>query len=224
MTKARDRVASASAALCLQAIFAALVLYSLPVFSPAKKLSHELILVLPRQAPAPERRVPRRMDRPAPRGLAPVPAAPPVFVPATAPAPSDLQQLGKQLFGCAPENIDRLSPEDRAGCASARAAAKRPPDADLLGAPSHVQDESRWAAEVARKTSPPWLPCTTTITTPVGVAAGFNFGCLAAKFADGTLTDPHAWPIYQTKQLTPNDLYKIDQAYDAWNKDHAPRR
>ena len=224
MNKARDRVASASAALCLQAIFVALVLYSLPVFSPAKKLTHELILILPRLTPVLETRTPKRADRPIPRSTTPVPTAPPVFAPPAPPVPFSLQQLGKQLFGCAPETLDKLSPEDRAKCASPRDYARLPPDADLLGSPSHVQDEAHWAAEMARKSSPPWLPCTTMVKTPAGVAPGFSLGCLVAKFADGMLTNPHAWPIYETRQLTPNDLYKIDQAYDAWNKEHASRR
>jgi hypothetical protein len=30
-----------------------------------------------------------------------------------------------------------------------------------------------------------------------------------------------AWPTYETKQLQPEDFYKIEQAYDEWHAAHA---
>ena len=62
------------------------------------------------------------------------------------------------------------------------------------------------------------------IGTPVGGALAFDLVCLASKFADGSLADPRTWPIYETKQLALIEFYKIDQAYDAWNKEHAPKQ
>jgi hypothetical protein len=47
-----------------------------------------------------------------------------------------------------------------------------------------------------------------------------NLLCLASMASKGELTNPRDWPIYETKMLKPNELYKIQQAYDAWNKTH----
>jgi hypothetical protein len=85
-----------------------------------------------------------------------------------------------------------------------------------MGSPSHVQDEAHWTAELARKQAPLWLPCTMVIRS----AAGVDFLCIARKLADGTLTDPHTWPLYKTQTLPPNELYKIEERYAAWHKAH----
>jgi hypothetical protein len=79
-----------------------------------------------------------------------------------------------------------------------------------------VKDEAHWEAELARKQSPPWLPC----FGPINGVPSINFVCVAAMMAKSELTDPRSWPIYETKQLAPEDFYKIEQAYDAWHKDH----
>ena len=66
--------------------------------------------------------------------------------------------------------------------------------------------------------SPALLPC----------LGGLDVMCMLMKTADGSLSDfgdPKTWPIYQTKQLPPEDFYKIEQAYAEWHKDHpAPAR
>jgi hypothetical protein len=83
-----------------------------------------------------------------------------------------------------------------------------------MGSPSHVKDEAHWQDEWAREQSPPLLPC-----------GGFiNVLCFLGKIADGSwrdFGDPSTWPHYAVKQLAPEDFYKIEKQYDAWNKDHS---
>jgi hypothetical protein len=83
-----------------------------------------------------------------------------------------------------------------------------------MGAPSHVKDEAHWREEWARETSPTNFPC-----------GGFlNIACLLGKIADGSLSDcgnPRTWPHDALKQLPPEDFYKVEEAYDDWNKRHA---
>ena len=95
----------------------------------------------------------------------PAPALPPEI--ATAPAP-DVAGPGLQLFGCAPEQLATLTPEERARCAIGLTA----PDRSVVTIPkSHVQDPARRAAEMKAKNSPPRLPC-----SYVGVAPGPSYG------------------------------------------------
>jgi hypothetical protein len=89
-----------------------------------------------------------------------------------------------------------------------------------MGTPNHVKDEAYWDAQLAHKKSPPWLPCTITMITPVGPAMGFSPLCLLAMASEGKLDDPREWPVYATRKLAPADFYKIEQAYDAWHKTH----
>lgn len=99
-------------------------------------------------------------------------------------------------------------------------AALQPREPDLMGRPSRVKNEAIWQAELARAHSPALLPC----------LGGLDVMCMLMKIADGSLSDfgdPKTWPIYQTKQLPPEDFYKIEQAYAEWHKDHpapAPAR
>jgi hypothetical protein len=47
--------------------------------------------------------------------------------------------------------------------------------------------------------------------------------CLIGKILDGSLSDfgdPATWPSYVVKELPKEDFYRIQQAYDAWNKEH----
>ena len=89
----------------------------------------------------------------------------PVMPPAisTAPAAPDVTGLGRQLFGCAPERLATLSPEDRARCVTGLNA----PDKSMVTFPkSHVQDPARRAAELKAKNSSPRIPCTFTGSAP----------------------------------------------------------
>lgn len=84
----------------------------------------------------------------------PAPAMPPSI--ATTPAP-DVTGLGMRLFGCAPEQLATLTPEERVRCATGLKA----PDRSVVSIPkSQVQDPARRAAEMRAKNSPLRIPCT----------------------------------------------------------------
>jgi hypothetical protein len=148
---------------------------------------------------------------------APVPAVPFAPNPNAIAAPPDISHLGQSLFGCAPQTYSSLTPEQRALC-------PRPGDGvavqsapDLMGTRSQVKDEAHWEAELARKKSPTWIPCSSVVP---GTVVSFDPICLVAMASTGKLTNPRAWPIYETEKLTPEEFYKVEQAYDAWNKAH----
>jgi hypothetical protein len=132
------------------------------------------------------------------------------------PAASDLQAFGRALFGCAPEHYAELSPEDRAHCTKpGEGLAYQPPD--LLGGPSHVKQNARWATALAHKQSPLLLP------------GGINFPiALLTAVLDGSITDsssdfrdPGKWPSYvDPGTLMPRDLHDQEREYDAFRKDH----
>jgi hypothetical protein len=71
-----------------------------------------LLRLLPLFKPPPPPPMPRVQAAPAPRAAV-RPIVPPP--PTAAPAPS-LQGLGQALFGCAPENLVNLTPDQRAHC------------------------------------------------------------------------------------------------------------
>jgi|HubBroStandDraft_5_1064220.scaffolds.fasta_scaffold75490_2 hypothetical protein len=74
--------------------------------------------------------------------------------PAAAP---DVTGLGQALFGCAPENIPNLTPDQRAHCTNGFT---RPDDNALIEPKSHVQDPARREAEMRTKNTPGRVPCT----------------------------------------------------------------
>jgi len=135
--------------------------------------------------------------------------------------PSAIQGFGQALNDCAPENYANLPEDQKAKCTRPGEGAAVQGVPDLMGAPSAVKDPARWANALAHEQSPPWLACTMAIPGLGGPAPAFDSICLAKAFADGTLTDPMAWPTYETKQLQPEDFYKIEQAYDEWHAAHA---
>jgi hypothetical protein len=97
-----------------------------------------------------------------PPSAAPHPArggAPSGPVPSLAPAlpQPDVQGLGRSLFGCAPENLSSLSPEQRSHCPGGLT---RPDDTVVAEPPSHVKDPARRAAEMRAKNTPGRVPCT----------------------------------------------------------------
>lgn len=124
------------------------------------------------------------------------------------------------MFGCAPEIYGNLTPEDRAHCPKPGGdlVSNQPPD--LMGHPSHVKNEAYWEAELARKKSPVWLPCSGSINTQFGSAPSFDLICMGMMAAQGKLTNPREWPIYETKKYPAETLYKVQQMYDEWHKDH----
>jgi hypothetical protein len=84
-------------------------------------------------------------------------------------APPDITGLGQALFGCAPENLPNLAPEQRAHCTNGIIV--RPDDNALVEPKSHVQDLARRAAEMRAKNTPGRVPCTSLTevqTSPAG--------------------------------------------------------
>jgi hypothetical protein len=80
--------------------------------------------------------------------------AAPSLAPAV-PAP-DVRGLGQSLFGCAPETLANLTPEQRGHCTTGFA---RPDDSAVIEPPSHVKDPARRAAEMRTRNTPGRVPC-----------------------------------------------------------------
>ena len=220
MKNPAPRLISFCLALIIQAGFVTILIWSWPVFVRMAPSPSELMMVLPPLAPI----APKPAAR-ASRGAAPPAAitqfpAPRSISPQAPPPLSAIQGFGQALNGCAPESYDRLPPEQRAACANHAQgmASLGPREPDLMGKPPRVKNEALWQAELARAHSPALLPC----------LGGLDVMCMLMKIADGSLSDfgdPKTWPIYQTRQLPPEDFYKIEQAYAEWHKDHpAPAR
>ena len=72
-------------------------------------------------------------------------------------APPDVTGLGQALFGCAPENLPNLTPDQRAHCTNGFT---RPDDGALAEPKSHVKDPLRREAEMRTKNTPDRVPCT----------------------------------------------------------------
>jgi hypothetical protein len=85
--------------------------------------------------------------------------------------PSDRQDLGIALFGCAPENIVNLTREQRSLCNSVPAM-----EAYAGGLPGTMRVRSKdgaiWAAAVAEKQAPPRIPCVGLQNRPVNGITG----------------------------------------------------
>ena len=209
------RLTSFCLALLIQVGFIATLIWSWPVFVRPAPNPAELMMVLPPLAPiAPKPAARTSRSAAAPAAVMKIPA-PRMSTPQAPPPLSGIQGFGQALNGCAPESYDKLPPEQRAACASrTRDMAALPPrEPDLMGKPSRVKNEAIWQAELARAHSPALMPC----------MGGLDVMCVLMKMADGSLSDfgdPKTWPIYQTKQLPPEDFYKIEQAYAEWHKDH----
>jgi hypothetical protein len=212
-------LAGAAGALLLQGGFLLLFLASMPQIAPPLAPGRELVFILP-HIPTPLRAAPPRARTRGPSRPVAAPAAPSLQIPSPAIVPPSaipgLRDFGQALNGCSPEQYRNLPPDQQAHC-------RRPGEGvtiaelpNLMGSPSHVKDEAHWEAELARKQSPIWLPC----FGPINGVPSINFICIAGMAAKGQLTDPRSWPIYQTKQLAREDFYKIEQTYDAWNKEH----
>jgi len=106
--------------------------------------------------------------------------------------------LNQSLFGCEPDRIALLSPEDRAKCPSV-AAASRDRDKDGVDYHDHTdrsKDREHWARGRDRKNMPLLLPC----ASPYGV--GVSLGtllCLAKGVTEGF--DPDNQPGYMDKPV-----------------------
>ncbi len=83
-----------------------------------------------------------------------------------------MQGLGKSLFGCAPENLNMLTPEQRARCGSPFT---QPDDVAVIEPRSQVKDPARRAAELADKNTPMRVPCNHIKTQQLGFGGQKNY-------------------------------------------------
>lgn len=212
----RDRTSSAVLALVVQAGFLLLFLLSSQHLAPLRGPTRETILLL---HPLPQT-APRMIDA---RGTfvrkakpIQVPIIPNITSPSLAP-PSGIAGFGRLLFGCAPEHYADLLPDERAHCPKPGEGmvANQPPD--LMGGPSHVKDNPRWANAMAHKQTLPMLP------------GGMLFPLVAlGAVLDGSISepnsafrDPEQWPNEKDpRQFMPHSLHEQERIYDAWRKDH----
>jgi len=128
--------------------------------SPAVKARDMILRLIPlRKSSLTQKAATPTVTSPQSRSPA-IPLVPPA--PTTAPSP-DLSGLGKNLFGCAPENLSNLSREERAHCDIGLMR----PDANAMTEPrSHVKDPGRRAAEMAAKNTPGHILCTHIAAVP----------------------------------------------------------
>ena len=156
------RAAIAALVLAIHAMLIALLLRATFSTEPLHTTAHERIYWLmlhPRPKPVPQiqalpratpsrARAPRKQRIPV---LPNVPAAPPTNG-------ETLQGLHLDLFGCSPENLANLSPEERAHCATTL---KRPNDnsVDFADHTNRSHDAALWARRLAKKQNPLLLPC-----------------------------------------------------------------
>jgi len=181
MNKTRDRLAGATIAVVLQLGFVTIFVYSLPLILPVKKRPREItfFLPVPREAAKPAR---AERGRPSslPSPVAPSAVPPPIVLPpGIAPPRADVQSFGNALFGCAPENRNNLTPEQRAHCSGLAA---MPRDTGRVGElPSLVSDPARRAAELADRNTPARVPCVTLTSRSLGFAGAQD---------NGVMTDP----------------------------------
>lgn len=135
-----------------------------------------ILRLLPQLKPAPQQdAAPRSSARPRPAPMA-VPAAPEIGASPNAP---DLRALGDRLFGCAPERLAVMTPDERARCSTGLTAPDR---STVIFPQSRVRDPQRRAAEMAAKSKPLVVPCTyiTEAPAPHGTTPGVMVNPLCA--------------------------------------------
>jgi len=211
-----ERAQGATLALLVQASFVLMILLSPSRLASPHNPARETILLL---HPLPQA-TPRSIDArgAAPRKIAPiqVPVLPNIAPPMLA-SPPGIAGFGRSLFGCAPEHYADLPPDEKAHCPKPGEglAINQPPD--LMGGPSHVKDNSRWANAMAHKQTLPMLP------------GGMLFPLVAlGAVLDGSISepnsafrDPEQWPNERDpRQFMPRNLHEQEDIYDAWRKDH----
>ena len=174
MDKARDRLTSVTIAVLLQMGFVSMFIYSLPLSTPPKKLAREITFFLPRLREAPKAgSAPRRIR---PSTSLPMPNSqrlelPPIAMP---PPTTDLQAFGNALFGCAPENLSKLTPEQRTHCSGFGAAPHG--TIGVTEPPSLVKDLPRREAELAARNTPTRIPCANLRTQSFGFSGTVTTG------------------------------------------------
>jgi hypothetical protein len=106
----------------------------------------------------------------------------PIPIPSSA-AP-DLSAFGQSLFGCAPEALANLSPDQRARC---RAIVAPRGNSDVPNPRSDVKDPNHWAAAKVQNDTPLRIPCTYLETLRLSAATQATVGmvdplCAIAQF------------------------------------------
>ena len=211
-----ERAQGATLALLVQACFVLMIFLSPSrPLAPTRPVERETILLLhslPRIAPPIARvRAPAAMLRAIPPEIPAAPALAPLA------PPSGIAGFGRSLFGCAPEHYADLPPDERAHCPKPGEgmAVNQPPD--LMGGPSHVKDNPRWANAMAHRQTLRMLP------------GGMLFPLVAlGAVLDGSISepnsafrDPEQWPNEKDpRQFMPHNLHEQERIYDAWRKDH----
>lgn len=177
MNKTRDRLTGATIAVLLQTGFVAIFIYSLPLMMPAKKLPHEITFFLPRLREVVKPASGSRRGRPSPSPAMRPLAVPPIVLPPVAPPPAtDLKSFGNALFGCAPENLNNLTAEQRAHCSGFAAL---PQGKDTVTEPrSLVKDLPRRQAELTARNTPARVPCVELRTRTLGFNGGQDTGVM----------------------------------------------
>lgn len=166
-----DHGASRALSLLLVALLHALLLFAIlhfmvvgPRLASASAPEHLLEMIIDTaKKPAPVKTTAPRSrlapSRPRPGGV--TSGAMPSYAPSV--APPDMTGLGQALFGCAPENLTSLTPDQRAHCANGFT---RPDDNALVEPKSHVKDPLRREAEMRAKNTPVRVPCTYVTSAP----------------------------------------------------------
>lgn len=154
MTRAQQRIATASAAILVQILLVLLFAHSFAPGRPqevAREMMALLRPILRPTAPAapPQARMPRMIVPPA----ATAPSTPGERAAGVLAAPpSALEDIGRALFGCAPERYGLLTREEQARCPPPGEGMARLPDAHLLTPPrSQSRDAVMWSEAVAAR-------------------------------------------------------------------------
>lgn len=152
----RSRLASIGGVILVHLLLIAFILSGLPKSVSVPRRVHEMILML---MPKPKRIEPKPREKPVPRPVIASPAprtlryGPPA--PATAPT---TKALNIPLLRCAPEDLEKLSPEEREGCSGFGIT---PPDKNAVAElRSHVRAPAQHTAELAARRTPAKVDCT----------------------------------------------------------------
>ena len=157
------RTGAALAVIALHVLILALFLrgtfYAARIAAPAREITVRLL-------PLPPPKLPEKV-RPAPpiRVIVPLPHAQAPIATPQAPGGS-IEGLHQYLFGCAPEDLDKLTPEQRAQCPMTFNPGANAPD-NVLNLPSRAHDAPHWQRALARKQNPLLLPCANAAGLPL---------------------------------------------------------
>ena len=174
MNRTRDRLTSVTVAVLLQLGFVTIFITSLPLMTPPKKRVREITFILPRLREAPKVRPAARRTGPSTVSPIPSPQALPLPAIAVPPPATDLQSFGHALFGCAPENLGNLTPEQRTHCSGF--ALVPPGTGTVTEPPSLVKDLPRRQGELAARNTPARVPCASLRSKTLGFNGGQDTG------------------------------------------------